>query len=312
MARTDNDSWDLASSVGATATMVAAARAMATTADDPLINDPFAEPLVRAVGVDFFTRLVTGDLRPEDLDSDSESVGMQQMTDNMAVRTKFFDEFFLSATGGGIRQAVILASGLDSRAYRLAWPAGTTVYEIDQPDVIEFKTRTLAELGAEPTAKRRAVAMDLRYDWPSALIEEGFDPNQPTAWSAEGLLGYLPPDAQDRLLDTITELSPPGSRVAVESVPNIDPSDHEKAIERMREASERWREHGFDLDFAELVYMGDRNEAASYLGDHGWELDRHSASELFAANGLPPLDDEEVGNFGELQYVSGILKETQR
>jgi methyltransferase (TIGR00027 family) len=277
-----------------------------------LINDPFAEPLVRAVGVDFFTRLVTGDLRPEDLDSDNESVGMQRMTDNMAVRTKFFDEFFLSATGGGIRQAVILASGLDSRAYRLAWPAGTTVYEIDQPDVIEFKTRTLAELGAEPTAKRRAVAMDLRYDWPSALIEEGFDPNQPTAWSAEGLLGYLPPDAQDRLLDTITELSAPGSRVAVESVPNIDPSDHEKAIERMREASERWREHGFDLDFAELVYMGDRNEAASYLGDHGWELDRHSASELFAANGLPPLDDEEVGNFGELQYVSGILKETRR
>ena len=237
MARTDNDSWDLASSVGATATMVAAARAMATTADNPLINDPFAEPLVRAVGVDFFTRLVTGELRPEDLDSDSESIGMQRMTDNMAVRTKFFDEFFLSATEGGIRQAVILASGLDSRAYRLAWPAGTTVYEIDQPEVIEFKTRTLAELGAEPTARRRTVAMDLRYDWPSALIEEGLDPNQPTAWSAEGLLGYLPPDAQDRLLDTITELSAPGSRVAVESVPNIDQGDHQKAIERMQAAS---------------------------------------------------------------------------
>jgi methyltransferase (TIGR00027 family) len=241
------------------------------------------------------------------------------MTDNMAVRTKFFDDFFLTATGGGnsadateegIRQAVILASGLDSRAYRLGWPAGTTVYEIDQPDVIEFKTRTLAELGAEPTAKRRTVAMDLRYDWPSALIEEGFDPNQPTAWSAEGLLGYLPPDAQDRLLDTITELSAPGSRVAVESVPNIDPSDHEKAIERMRAASERWRDHGFDLDFAELVYLGDRNEAAAYLGDHGWELTRNSVKELFAANGLPSIDekDEDAGNFGELQYVSGVLK----
>ena len=309
MARTDNDSWDLASSVGATATMVAAARAMATTADNPLINDPFAEPLVRAVGVDFFTRLVTGELRPEDLDSDTESVGMQRMTDNMAVRTKFFDEFFLSATEGGIRQAVILASGLDSRAYRLAWPAGTTVYEIDQPDVIEFKTRTLAELGAEPTAKRRTVAMDLRYDWPSALIEEGFDPNQPTAWSAEGLLGYLPPDAQDRLLDTITELSAPGSRVAVESVPNIDQADHQKAIERMQAASQRWRDHGFDLDFAELVYLGDRNEAASYLGDHGWQISRNSVKELFAADGVPPLDDdnEDVGNFGDLQYVSGVL-----
>jgi methyltransferase (TIGR00027 family) len=237
----------------------------------------------------------------------------------MAVRTKFFDDFFVTATGGGnstgateagIRQAVILASGLDSRAYRLDWPAGTTVYEIDQPEVIEFKTRTLADLGAEPTARRRIVAMDLRYDWPSALIEEGFDPNQPTAWSAEGLLGYLPPDAQDRLLDTITELSAPGSRVAVESVPNIDPSNHEKAIERMQAASARWRDHGFDLDFADLVYLGDRNEAAGYLGDHGWHISRNTAKELFAANGLPPLpeDDEGAGNFAELQYVSGVLK----
>jgi methyltransferase (TIGR00027 family) len=207
---------------------------------------------------------------------------------------------------------VILASGLDSRAYRLAWPAGTTVYEIDQPDVIEFKTRTLSELGAEPTAERRTVAMDLRYDWPSALIEEGFDPNQPTAWSAEGLLGYLPPDAQDRLLDTITELSAPGSRVAVESVPNIDPADHEKAVERMQAASDRWRDHGFDLDFAELVYLGDRNEAAAYLGDHGWHLNRQSVNELFAANGLPPIEVEEEANFGELQYVSGVLKGAQR
>jgi methyltransferase (TIGR00027 family) len=262
--------------------------------------------------VDFFTRLVTGELRPEDLDSDSESVGMQRMTDNMAVRTRFFDEFFLSAGAAGIRQAVILASGLDSRAYRLAWPAGTTVYEIDQPDVIDFKTRTLAELGAEPTAERRPVAMDLRYDWPSALIEEGFDPNQPTAWSAEGLLGYLPPDAQDRLLDTITELSAPGSRVAVESVPNIDPADHERAIQRMQAASERWRDHGFDLDFADLVYLGDRNEAAAYLGDHGWQLSRQSVTELFAANGLPPLQVEDEGNFGDLQYVSGVLKGAQR
>jgi methyltransferase (TIGR00027 family) len=150
--------------------------------------------------------------------------------------------------------------------------------------------------------------MDLRYDWPSALIEEGFDPNQPTAWSAEGLLGYLPPDAQDRLLDTITELSAPGSRVAVESVPNIDEGDHETAIQRMQAASDRWRDHGFDLDFAELVYLGDRNEASAYLGDHGWQLNSTSVTELFAANGLPPLEVEEAGNFGELQYVSGVLK----
>ncbi|MGV0715651.1 class I SAM-dependent methyltransferase [Mycolicibacterium sp. XJ662] len=307
MTRTDNDTWDLASSVGATATMVAAARALATNAEQPLIDDPFADPLVRAVGVDFFTRLVTGELRPADFDDDGDMGGMQRMTDNMAVRTKYFDEFFLDATRAGVRQAVILASGLDARAYRLAWPAGVVVYEIDQPEVIAFKSAALSELGAEPTAQRRAVAVDLRFDWPSALIAAGFDPSQPSAWSAEGLLGYLPPDAQDRLLDTITELSAPGSWLAVESVPHIDPEHQEQAAERMRSAAQRWREHGFDLDFTELVYLGDRNEAAAYLDDRGWRLTRRSVRDLLVANGLPPLDDEAAADFGELQYVSGIL-----
>ena len=310
MTRTENDTWDLASSVGATATMVAAARAIATTADDALINDPFAEPLVRAVGVDFFTKLASGELRAEDLDVDNASVGMARMTDNMAVRTRFFDEFFTDAAASGIRQAVILASGLDSRAYRLAWPAGTTVYEIDQPEVIEFKTRTLADLGAEPTADRRTVAIDLRFDWPSALIAAGFDPSQPTAWSAEGLLGYLPPEAQDKLLDTITELSAIGSRVAVESTPGIDPADHEKAIERMSEAAKQWRAHGFELDFADLIYLGDRNEASAYLADRGWQVSWQSVKQLLSENGLPPIteEDDDVARFGELQYVTGILE----
>lgn len=306
MTRTDNDTWDLASSVGATATMVAAARALASSADQPLIDDPFADPLVRAVGVDFFTRLVTGELRPEDLD-DSETAGMQRMADNMAVRTRFFDDFFRDSAADGVRQAVILASGLDARAYRLDWPAGVVVYEIDQPAVIDFKTTTLADLGATPTAERRTVAVDLRHDWPSALIGAGFDPTRPSAWSAEGLLGYLPPDAQDRLLDTITELSAPGSWIAVESVPHVDPDRHDKAVERMRTASQRWQQHGFDLDFAELVYLGDRNEAAAYLQERGWRLTRRSVRDLLVANGLPPLDDEDVADFGELQYVSGRL-----
>jgi methyltransferase (TIGR00027 family) len=307
MARTDGDTWDLASSVGTTATMVAAARAMATKTERPLINDPFAEPLVRAVGVDLFARLVSGELTPADLDDDGDAAwaGMRRMTDNMAVRTKFFDEFFIDATQAGIRQAVILASGLDSRAYRLPWPAGTTVYEIDQPQVIEFKSRTLAELGAEPTAYRRTVAIDLRDDWPAAVRAAGFDPDQPTAWSAEGLLGYLPPEAQDRLLDTVTALSAPGSRIATESAPNRDPSHQERLKEHMRTASERWRKHGLDLDMTELIYFGDRNEAARYLSDHGWQMSGSSIRELFAANGLPPIDDDFP--FADRLYVSGTL-----
>jgi len=307
MARTDDDTWDLASSVGATATMVAAARAMASKAEQPLINDPYAEPLVRAVGLDLFTRLATGELNPADLEDDGDGApGVQRMTDNMAVRTKFFDEFFLDATNAGIRQAVILASGLDARAYRLPWPDGTTVYEIDQQQVIEFKSRTLAELGAQPTATRRAVAIDLRDDWPAALKAAGFDPEQPSAWSAEGLLGYLPPDAQDRLLDTITELSAPGSRIATESGPTRKPGHEERIKERMRKVSERWRKHGLDLDMTELVYFGDRNEAAVYLSDHGWQMGGSTIREMFAANGLPPIEEDDLP-FADRLYVSGTL-----
>ena len=306
MTRTDNDTWDLASSVGVTATMVAAARAMATKAEHPLINDPFAESLVRAVGVDLFVRLVTGELNPADLqDENDSSSGRTRMTDNMAVRTKFYDEFFLDSTEAGIRQAVILASGLDCRAYRLPWPDGTTVYEIDQPQVIEFKSRTLAEMGAQPTAYRRTVAIDLRHDWPAALRAAGFDPEQPAAWSAEGLLGYLPPEAQDRLLDTVTALSAPGSRIATESMPRRDDALRERLKEHFRTTSERWRKHGLDLDMTELIYFGDRNEAAPYLSGCGWQITGSSTRELFAANGLPPLDDDFP--FADRLYVCGTL-----
>jgi methyltransferase (TIGR00027 family) len=309
--RYEGDTWDLASSVGATATMVAAARAVATRADRPLINDPYAEPLVQAVGVDFLSRLAAGELDPGDLndvhDGATGSAGaMSRMVDNMAVRTKFFDEFFLGATRAGITQAVILASGLDARAYRLPWPAGTVVYEVDQPEVIEFKSRTLAELGAAPTAERRVVAIDLRDDWPAALRAAGFDPSQPTAWSAEGLLGYLPPEAQDRLLDTITELSAPGSRLATESAPNPEPNNEDKMKERMQRITERWRAHGFDLDMAGLVYFGDRNEPAAYLGDRGWDLSGVTLRDLFDHNGIAPFEDDEMG-MGDMLYVSGTL-----
>lgn len=305
MARTDNDSWDLASSVGITATGVAVGRAIASRADRPLINDPFAEPLVRAVGVDLFSRLASGDLAPEDL-GDEGPMSMARMGDNMAARTRFFDDFFLQAGAAGIRQAVILASGLDSRAYRLNWPAGTVVYEVDQPEVIAFKTRVLEQQGAKPTAERRTVAVDLRQDWPTALQAAGFNSASPTAWSAEGLLAYLPPDAQDRLLDTVTALSAPGSRMATESTPGLDSDSESQARLRMRESAERMRRHGVDIDMAELLYFGDRNETGSYLAAHNWRVDSHDVSALFAEYGLPPLADDAESVFGRLAYISAV------
>ncbi|MBW8711362.1 MAG: class I SAM-dependent methyltransferase, partial [Mycobacterium sp.] len=196
MPRTDNDTWDLASSVGVTATGVAAARALASREPNPLINDPFAEPLVKAVGADVFTKMLSGEI---ELSEDDAAFNPRRMAEGMAVRTRYFDDFFTAATDSGLRQAVILASGLDSRAYRMSWPAGTALFEVDLPQVIEFKTRTLTDLGAEPTTDLRVVGVDLRNDWPAALRAKGFDVATTTAWIAEGLLVYLPPNAQDQL-----------------------------------------------------------------------------------------------------------------
>lgn len=287
MARTDRDSWDLASSVGATATMVAAARALATEETDPLINDPFAAPLVRAVGIDFFTRVVDGKISAPDV-GDGAKPELQRETDSLAVRTRFFDEFFASATATGIGQAVILAAGLDSRPYRLAWRAGTVVYEVDQPQVIEFKTATMSALGATPSAERRTVSIDLRDDWPAALRRSGFRDDQPTAWSAEGLLMYLPPGAQDRLFDHITALSAPGSQLATEYHPETGPT----MAERAQALNDRWTNLGCDLDLSGLFYEGERSNVVEYLSDRGWRVNTRTRRELFGDYGrVFPADD---------------------
>ncbi|RDH75974.1 class I SAM-dependent methyltransferase [Mycolicibacterium moriokaense] len=287
MTRADADSWDIASSVGATATMVAAARAIASREPNAIVDDPFADPLVRAVGMDFFTRLLDGEFAVSDDDGGDAT---RLVTDVMAVRTRFFDDFFTEATMAGIRQAVILASGLDARAYRLRWPEGTVVYEIDQPKVIAFKNATMDSIGAAPTAVRRTVSIDLRQDWPAALRGGGFDDTQPTAWIAEGLLVYLPPDAQDRLFDDIARLSAPGSRLATEYHPDGGASIGRRA----EEIRQRWQGHGFDMNLADLFYPGERNPVVEYLSEHGWHVTARNRAELFAEYGRHFPDGEEL------------------
>jgi len=299
MTRSDTDTWDLASSVGATATMVAAARALATEDADPIINDPFAAPLVRAVGIDFFTRVVDGNIDPTDAGSNGPGE-LQTETDSLAVRTKFFDDFFTGAAAAGIGQAVILAAGLDSRAYRLDWPAGSVVYEVDQPQVIAFKTQTMANLGAEPTAERRTVSIDLRDDWPTALREAGFDDTKPSAWSAEGLLMYLPPEAQDRLFDHITALSAPGSQIATE----YHPDNGHSMAERGKAMNDRWANVGCDVDLSGLFYEGERNNVADYLTEHGWDVVARNRRDLFGEYGrVYPDHDETLAAFRNILSV---------
>ena len=269
--RTDDDTWDIETSVGATAVMVAAARAAETERDKPLIRDPYAKVLVAGAGTGVWGFMLDDDFIAKVADTDAEAAAIfEHMGSYQAVRTHFFDDFFATAIVGGIRQVVILASGLDSRAYRLQWPVGTTVYEIDQPKVLEYKTATLAAQAVSPTAVRRAVPMDLRFDWPNALREAGFDASAPTAWLAEGLLMYLPANAQDRLFEQITELSAPGSHIAAETM-GVQADERR---EQMRERFERIAaQFGMDdaLDVAELIYNDpDRADVADWLAEHGW------------------------------------------
>ncbi|BBY41847.1 class I SAM-dependent methyltransferase [Mycolicibacterium celeriflavum] len=296
MARSDNDSWDLATSVGATATVVAAQRAIA--ARNSLIDDPYAEPLVRAVNADAVTRLLDGGTHQED-----GAFTVQQAAEAMAVRTRFYDELFTRAAAAGVRQAVILASGLDTRAYRLRWPTGTIVYELDQPAVIEFKTETLGNLGAHPTAQRRAIGIDLREDWPKALLANGFDRSRPAAWIAEGLTIYLPPEAQDQLFDNITRLSAPGSHVATEYVPDAAVfSDN-----RSERVLAGYRRSGLDTELSDLVYAGRRSDVLEFLTARGWEMSSQTLEEAYAAHGFALPDNDMFSAFAEARIVTGIL-----
>jgi methyltransferase (TIGR00027 family) len=298
MPRSDGDTWDLASSVGATATSVASSRAFASRGPDALIDDPYAEMLVEAVGLPHFIQVARGEIQFEA----DPLFGAQLMREQIAVRTRFFDDFFTAAGTAGIRQAVILASGLDTRAYRLRWPAGAVVFEIDQPSVIEFKTRVLADAGAAPAVEHRTVGIDLREDWPTALRESGFDPSAPTAWIAEGLLVYLPPDAQDRLLDHITSLSAPGSRLATEHM-------DAKALtgEWAKAMTERARRHGSDINLEELFYNGPRTSAGDHLRAQGWGVQVQTTAAAYEANGFEPPADHLMTMIGDSGYLSAEL-----
>jgi methyltransferase (TIGR00027 family) len=306
MTRTEQDTWDLASSVGATATMVAAARALASAEPNPIVNDPFAAPLVRAVGLDFFIRLVDGEIQIQaasEVDGRGER-DLQLETDSIAVRTRFFDEFFVGAGRDGIRQSVILAAGLDARPYRLSWPSGSVVYEVDQPKVIEFKTATMSALSAAPAADRRTVSIDLREDWPAALRRSGFDDTKPTAWSAEGLLMYLPPEAQDRLFDNITALSAPGSRLATE----YHADSGTTMTEHAQQFNQRWVKFGCDIDLSGLFFDGERSNVVEYLSGRGWQVTSRPRRELFADYGRVFPDDDELAQLRNVVTVTATRK----
>jgi methyltransferase (TIGR00027 family) len=305
VARTDNDSWEITESVGATALGVASARAAETESDDPLIQDPFARVFLDAVGDGVWNWHSTSLLPPELIEAEPElPLQRQAMVGYMASRTKFFDTFFLDATQSGIRQAVILAAGLDSRSWRLPWPDGVTVYELDQPRVLDFKISTLTEYGAQAACNRVAVAVDLRQDWPKALLEAGFDASAPSVWSAEGLMPYLPAAAQDLLFDRIQELTAPGSRVAVEALGPTFLDEEIRAkrrarMDRVREVMATANPQREIPRTDELWYFEEREPVGDWYARHGWDVTVTPAAELMAGFGrsaAKEVKDQVPGN----------------
>lgn len=273
--RTDDDSWDITESVGATAIGVAAMRATETRRPDALFQDPYAEKLVDAVGSGW-SRLVRGEV-----DVNSVRAGAYgPMGGFMTARTVYFDEYFTAAATAGIGQFAILASGLDARAYRLEWSAGAVIFEVDQPKVLEFKDRVLA--ADTPRADRRAVAEDLRNDWPQALRDNGFDSTRPTAWLTEGLLRYLPPEAQDRLFEDIAELSAPGSRIAL----NIGMGTRTRTAEEREIRQKVLAKAGITMDIDGLWYPSEgRTDPRDWFADHGWKVSQADPIALLADRG---------------------------
>ena len=310
MARTDDDSWDITESVGATALGIAQARASESECECPLFTDPYARLFIDAATARGWSSPLNDETIAELQKADPElTERMQAMFGYAACRTKYFDEFFIAAGAAGIEQVVILAAGLDARAWRLPWVSDTVVYEIDQPKVLEFKSETLRANDAKPAIKYVAVPIDLRQDWPKALREAGFQPAEPTAWSAEGLLLYLPADAQDRLFERIQELSARGSRIAVETFNSefFDPQrlDQRRArMQRMREAAAR---AGHEMaDPEELWFPEERADVADWLGEHGWQVTATEARELMTRYHREEADDIEEATPPSI-FVDGQL-----
>ena len=290
--RSDDDNWDIISSVGYTALLVAGWRALHAVSRQPLVRDEYAKYFIDASQDPFLSGVLANPGSSEDETAFPRLYGVQ---------TRFFDDFFSAAGAAGIRQAVIVAAGLDSRAYRLEWPQATTVFEIDLPKVLEFKARVLDERGARPKARRREVAADLRTDWATPLKAAGFDPQQPSAWSVEGVLPYLTDEAQTALFTRLGELCAPGSRIALGALGSRLDREQIAALETDHPGVNM----SGDVDFSALTFEP-KTDPAEWLAARGWAVEPvRNTLDLQAGYGMTPPDvDVKIDSFMRSQYIT--------
>ncbi|MDH6246519.1 SAM-dependent methyltransferase [Mycobacterium sp. OTB74] len=300
--RTSGDSWDVAQGVGETALAMAAARAYETTRAEPLFTDDCAAMFVDAAQAAGWRSPFVA---PAAASQSDDRVGA--MLDYAACRTRYFDDFFTEADDG-VQQFVILGAGLDARAWRLRWPTGAVVYEIDQPSVLDFKTSVLTTRGHIPACGYRPVGIDLRQDWPAALRAAGFDPDRPSAWSVEGLLAYLPPDGQDTLFECIQSLSVAGSRIAVEADTAValePPAAADRRVELSTiKQSAAQAGNTFLRDVSSLWFKGARPYLGSWLVEHGWSVHARTAAGLMESFGRP-APSQSVRVLPRSEFIAG-------
>ncbi|MET4924805.1 class I SAM-dependent methyltransferase [Streptomyces sp. PSRA5] len=271
----------VAGGVGLTALMVAAARAIETHRHDSLAQDAFAEHFVLAAPASsgwpvHIRQVPDGDANPL----------WGRFARYFGLRTRVLDDFLLqSVHTGGARQVVLLGAGLDSRAFRLDWPPGCVIFEIDQESVLAFKHEVLGGLSATPNAARVPIPIDLRADWVGALTDAGFDPAAPTVWLAEGLLFYLPITAETYLIDTVDRLSAGGSALAFEVKLEKDLQDYRDST--LYTATK----HQIGIDLLNLFDGEPRPDSAGDLRSKGWSTSIHTPFDFTRRHGRGPLPE---------------------
>jgi methyltransferase (TIGR00027 family) len=266
--------------VGRTALLVAAARAIETGRPDAMARDEYAELFVRAAGV-----CAEWPVRPEEVPGGEADPLWGRLGRYFGLRTRVFDDHLLECARGGLRQVVLLGAGLDTRAYRLPWPGGCTVFEVDREEVLAFKRRVLDGVAAAPRARRIAVAADLRRDWAGRLATAGFEPGRPTAWLAEGLLLYLPSAAECRLMEVVDRVSAPGSTLGYEAKYAV-----ESAAVRASPVYTAARER-IGVDLLALFDTDPRPDSAAELAALGWRTQVRTPFDFSRRLGRGPLPE---------------------
>ncbi|MFE9369672.1 class I SAM-dependent methyltransferase [Streptomyces sp. NPDC006711] len=265
------------SGVWATAVGVAKVRALETERENALFRDPLAQAFATAGGLAPSAPPLPGD----------EAARRRRMglAFSIVIRTKFLDDLLREASASGVRQIVLLGAGMDSRAFRMAWPDGTRLFEVDTSAPLDFKESVLSQERAVARCERITVAVDLRDDWPSALVAAGHDPTAPTAWIAEGLLIYLPEDAVELLLSRIGAQSAPGSCMGLTL--------------GSRGVIERFGADAAPGSAATMWVSEMPDDPVGWLAGHGWEAHPHTLRERAAAYGrpisTPPQGEEQPG-----------------